>query len=360
MFINKCLLLDDMRGRTKAIVAAGTLAAVVGVGFGVDSALTHKKIRTLVRRGISQELIDKYQAADVNVRHITKFIGRNATPEIVGELKEKEGLTSNDISQLVITGNFKVKSDSWGRRFDGKDYKRWNSSGFTLEGYERGTQHNILLEDALMWRKAGFTVEKSGPYGIEAILNLRMHRISQEDAAKLMAGSVPTYKMPEEYAKALGTTADNRLRYLQQGFTDPEIKILAAQRLTPDMFYYDILARQRGYNSSELPDKKKVVMLASLGKLTGENYRQFTDENFKPKDILNAVENGYDLERAKDWRTAGFDVDEMVISGQIGLSMMRALEMRRQGVTPFQAARYLTVQNVVEQYTELRPPSPKK
>ena len=75
-------------------------------------------------------------------------------------MKEKEGLTSNDISHLVLAGSFRVKNDSWGLRFDGKDYERWNSSGFTLEGYERGANHNILLEDALRWRQAGFTVEK--------------------------------------------------------------------------------------------------------------------------------------------------------------------------------------------------------
>ena len=315
------------------IVVATILATAGTVAYDFNIRQPAKERRILTSEyQISIEVIKQYEAQGVIPGQIKELHRKKVTPEIVSQLKEKEGLNPHDIFRLVVFGDVPDKYIVFQQRnFDGAEYQRWISKGLNLELMTESTNRNLTLEDALAGIAAGFPAKKSGANAggnAGGFLRLADHHIGIPDATRLKEKDYTIDQMVQQYAEAVGVSPDDRKDYLRMDFTDPNIKIFSAKKLTPKIV--GILSGRReyyrGFRTTDEPpiDREDIIKLVNTGKLSGEIYDKWNAAGFRDEEFVAALRDGYNLYQAKRWRDAGFSVNAMIEFGAAGIKLDEA------------------------------------
>lgn len=362
-FIKSSQKLTYMRAHT--VAGVGLAALLVGVSGCADEFAEERQeaINRLSKRGISTEIIKNYEKLGLDVDDVGQLVNAKVTPEIVKQLKEKEGLDPREISFLVITGHLDKKIKFEPSRFDGEEYQRWSAHGIPLVVMGASKSEGVTLEQALAWNKAGFAPKNLNPYDMDGYVRLAAHRVKFEDAVKLKQEGLDVDVIVKKYADAVGTTPQNRVAYLKMGYEDPQIKVLTAKGIVPDIARTLTSVPQLRYGERSLDelekplDKQEFFKLAATGKITGDIYNKFTAEGFKPREAVYVIRNGKDLQKAIDWHAVGYGIDEMIECEKVGINLFMMLEIgKKLGIKPYEAVLAVKSQKVLTMYPSLAKP----
>jgi len=241
---------------------------------------------------------------------------------------------------------FKVATDTAENPiYTGENYEYWTSAGFSFKAMDYSADFGRSLEEAIEWRKSGYTEE--------AYLEFARYEVPLADANRLFLSSLLNDLnletemgtiVPNEmqtvnnidliidlYSKETGTTSRDRRSYIFYGIHDPNIKLLADNGIEPYLF--DAAGGLATYNDN--PDW--IIELVKVGKLNGDLYKKcsiaFEDTN---RQIAFALNNNYDLEESIRWASLDFDVYQMDAAKKGGISFAIAQDGRQRNLEPEQ------------------------
>lgn len=357
----------------RAEAAGLALTALLSGGCGLlgldeDEQRIQARIRELNKNGISTELINRYRKAGVSPIDVQSAVDVKATPEIIVQLKKNERLDDEEISDLLGGGKVANKANFRNSRtFNGEAYQRFSAQGFRLAVYAVAARNNVPLDELVTCIRTGFVPEKADPSNMGTFVKLAVHRIKCDDAAKIkQQEGLDVDAIINKYAAAVGTTPENRAKYLRMGFEDPQIKFLTAKGLLPDLLSDLIFARadvHSEYRGIKPLEKWEVLKLAASGKLSGDTYKQFVTAGFKPTEAVYVLREGYDLKEPNNWKAAGYDIGEMIVCKQAGIGLARRLGIQTTvpDIGCYQIAIGAKLQKVFAMYPDLLgTSSPKK